>query len=511
SKSKAGYSDFSILQIPGYPSTKHCPHTGKVRVPVIMMEYADMKFTLNRNVCEEYFNGTTRTPYSSDTRFDGYSSVAQYFYDSSNGQLEFEFDLYGPYTATNNHDYYGKASRNISVILSEAVSKADKDINFKQYDSDGNGIVDMVYIMYAGTGANLSGDNNDVWPACYPGNQNISTSDGVRITTIGGANELAGYSKGSPIRAGVGVTVHEMSHGLGLPDLYNTGTPKNPATGLPDYSNCGPEDWDVMDGGENLYNAMWPCLYTAWERDIMGWMKIEELTMPTDITIYPLNDSQGRGKAYRITNPANKNEYYIIENNCVGEWNQYQNGQYGTGLMVYHINSSSTGFAMTPNNTYGKPNITILPADGYIMGLYNSGEKIMYNGVLTTMPEKDSDFRSQYFRPESQGDPYPGAKGVTSVAAFKNYTGTEMVSQYPVTDIIKNADGSVSFKFKGGTIYGDADGNGIVNMSDANLVANYALGRTVEIKNPTAADVDKDGEITMKDAKEIVNIYLSNE
>ncbi|MBQ0075402.1 MAG: hypothetical protein KBT34_14575, partial [Prevotella sp.] len=34
SKSKAGYSDFSILQIPGYPSTKHCPHTGKVRVPV---------------------------------------------------------------------------------------------------------------------------------------------------------------------------------------------------------------------------------------------------------------------------------------------------------------------------------------------------------------------------------------------------------------------------------------------------------------------------------------------
>ena len=398
-----------------------------------------------------YFNGTTRTPLSEETKWNGYSSVSEFFKDASFGLFEPIFELYGPYTAKNKHDYYGKNSRNISVILSEAVSKADNDIDFSQYDSNNDGKVDMVYIFYAGTGANLSGDNNDVWPACFPGNQNISTNDGVRITTIGGANELAVYASGSPtgesLRAGIGVTIHEMSHGLGLPDLYNTGTPRNPATGLPDYSNGGPEDWDIMDGGENLYNAMWPCQYTAWERDVLGWMDIEELTESEDITIYPLNDKKGRGKAYRITNPANPNEYYVIENNCVGEWNQYQNNKYGAGLMIYHLNSSSTGFAMTPNNTYGKPNITILPADGYIMGLYNRGEKIMYNGVLTTMPVKDSEFRSQYFNPESQGDPYPGLKKVTALRSFKNYSGPEMSEIYGITDIRKNEDGSIYFHY----------------------------------------------------------------
>lgn len=505
-----------LLYIDGYPNTNtHCPHIGKVRIPIILMEYPDQKLSFDRDVYEEYFNGTKKTPYTAATRFDGYSSVAQFFKDASFGQFEPVFELYGPYTTNNNHNYYGKKSRNISVILSEAVSKADKDIDFTQYDSDHNGKVDMVYILYAGTGANLSGDDNDVWPACYPGNLNISNSDGIRITTIGAANELAIHAQGSPtgkpLRAGIGVTCHEIGHGLGLPDLYNTGTPRNPQTGKPDYSNGGPEDWDIMDGGENLFNAMWPCQYTAWERDIMGWLCIEELTEPADVTIYPLNDPEARGKAYRITNPANPSEYYILENNLSNEWNQYQYNQYGSGLMMFHINSNSNGFSMTPNNTYGKPNITIIPADGYIMGLYNRGETIMYNGVVTTMPTEDSDFRSQYFRPESKGDPYPGSKAVTSVAAYKNYTGEDMVNRFPITDITQNADGSISFKFMGGQpqiLLGDADGNGVVNMDDAYTVINYYIGETTTLPNPDAADVNGDGIVNMIDANIIVNIHL---
>lgn len=440
----------------GYPSANLCPHTGTVRVPVILMQYADRDFSLDMDVIDEYFNGTTKTEYSQETRFQGYSSVAEYFRDASFGKFDLKFDIYGPYTANNKHDYYGKKSRNISVLLKEAVAKADGDIDFAQYDSNGNGYVDMVYVFYAGTGANMSGNDNDVWPACYPGNQNIGTQDGKTINVIGGANELAIYASGSPtgkdLRAGIGVTCHEMSHGLGLPDLYNTGTPKNPKTGKVDWSNCGPEDWDLMDGGENMYNAMWPCTYTAWERDIMGWLDVENLTESADITIYPLNDLQGRGKAYRLANPANPNEYYILENNIRNEWNHYQYMQYGSGLMIYHLNSQDKGFSMTPNNTYGEPNITILPADGYIMALYNRAETILYKGNIVKMPKDDSTFRSQYFRPEMKGDPYPGSKNVTALAAFNNYAklvGDKDLSElYSITDIRKNEDGSISFKFK---------------------------------------------------------------
>lgn len=440
--------------IPSYPSNKFCPHAGDISVPIIIMEYPDRKMTLDRDVIEEYFNGTTKTPYTYETRWQGYSSVAQYFKDASLGMLNMTFDIYGPYTANNNHDYYGKKNGKSFSLLTEAVKKADGDIDFSQYDSDDNGRVDMVYIFYAGEGANISGNDYDFWPACWY-SSNITTQDGKTINVIGGANEMCVYAADSPtdtdLRAGIGVTCHEMSHGLGMPDLYNTGTPKNPETGKPDYSNCGPEDWDLMDGGENLFNAVWPCTYTAWERDVMGWIEAEDLTEQADITIYPLNDPEGRGKAYRVVNPANPNEYYIIENNTWDEWNYYQHKSYGSGLMIYHLNSNSNGFSMTPNNVYCKPNITILPADGYIMALYNREETIMYKGELVEMPSEEQGFRKQYFIPEMKGDPYPGSQNVTSLAAYNNYTkidgDKDMVELFPITDIQKNEDGSVSFKF----------------------------------------------------------------
>lgn len=505
-----------LTSIPGYPSkNSYCPHSGTIRVPIILMNYTNLNISQSQEVIEEYFNGTATTPYSAATKWQGYSSVTQYFKDASFGKLNLVFDIYGPYTADNNHDYYGKAngdSRSLT-LYKEAVQKADGDIDFSQYDSDGNGKVDMVYILYAGTGANLSGNKYDIWPGCWTSGVNISTKDGKNINVIGGANELLTYAATSPtkadLRAGVGVTCHEMSHGMGLPDLYNTGTPY--VGGREDWSNCGPEDWDLMDGGENIYNALWPCQYTAWERDVMGWTDIEELTEPDDITIYPLDDSLGRGKAYRVTNPANTNEYYIIENYGTKDWNQYITNNYGSGLMLYHLNSSTSGFSMTPNNVVGKPNITILPADDYIMALYNSGKTIEYKGSVVTLPKDYSEFRSKYFVPETKGDPYPGSQNVTAVAAYKNYTGEDMVNKYPITDIKKNTDGSVSFKFMGGksqVLLGDADGNGVVNKDDAYAVINYYIGETDSLPNKEAADVNGDGIINMIDANMIVNIYL---
>ena len=492
--------------IAGYPSAdKFCPHSGKIRVPVILMEYAEtdsdnVKFEFDKETFEEYFNGTKKTPYSSATRFQGYSSVAQYFNDASYGDLQFEFDIYGPYTANKGHDYYGHHSddgyptgNHEFALLTEAVKKADPDIDFSQYDTNGNGYVDMVYVLYAGTGANISGDENDFWPSCWY-NCSISTADGnkIKINVIGGANELtisaANYG-GTPIRAGVGVTCHEMSHGLGLPDLYWTSgsTPKD-AQGYVDYNNCGPEDWDVMDGGENLYNAMWPCMHTAWERDIMGWITAEELTEPCDVTIYPLN--KNGGKAYRVTNPANTNEYYIIENYMYDEWNYYINARYGRGLMITHVNASSNGLSMSCNNTYGKPSVTLLPADGFVLGDYSEGETIQYRGNVVKMPsasETDSsgnytnNWNDLYFLPEAKGDPYVATKyagdPVTSVAAYKNYAGEDMVTKYPITDIKRNSDGSISFKFMGCASTGIAD----VNASNDKKSDVYTIdGRAVD-------------------------------
>ena len=237
------------------------PHMGEIHIPIILMNYTDKQFVLGNGdkeklyeIFEEYFNGTTKTPYTSETRFKGYSSVRQYFVDASYGKFTPVFDLYGPYTTSREHDYYGKASGRTSYLLKEAIQLADPDIDFSKYDSNNDGNADLVYVLYAGTGANLSGNRNDVWPACWC-NRTFSTQEGKTVNIIGVSNELATNSfQGEPIRAGIGVFCHEMSHGLGLPDLYWTlGYTPTDVNGEADFDNCGPEDWDIMDGGENLY------------------------------------------------------------------------------------------------------------------------------------------------------------------------------------------------------------------------------------------------------------------
>ena len=458
----------STRAISGYPSADNfCPHTGTVKIPVILMEYPDKPFTQlsetksTKEIFDSYFNSNKTYSYS-DNSLGGYSSVAQFFYDGSMGKLSFEFELFGPYTAIHKHDYYGKEGGKEFELIKEAVHRADSVIDFTRYDTDQNGKVDMVYVLYAGTGANLSNNDKDFWPKCYYG-INIETEDSISINVIGGANELVREKseKETAIRAGIGVTCHEIGHGIGLPDLYWTRS-DDPidADGYTDYNNCGPEGWDLMDGGENLYNGIWPCQFTAWEREILGWLDVQELTEPTHITLYPLNKKEG--SACRVTNPENANEYYIIENYAPDEWNEYVNRRYGSGLMITHVNTSAAGLSMSPNNTYGKPNVTILPADNYILALYSNGKTIRYRGQVVTMPSaRDIDennkrpFYESYYYPEMKGDPYVGSKSsapVNYLAAYKNYTGEEMATRFPITDITRNDDGSISFKFMGGEV-----------------------------------------------------------
>lgn len=417
------------------------PHMGEIHIPIIMMEYYDRPFVLGNGekeklyeIFEEYFNGTKRTPYSSATRFHGYSSVRQYFNDASNGKFTPVFDLYGPYQASRAHNYYGKANGKTSLLLSEAVALADEDIDFSQYDSNDDGNVDLVYVLYAGTGANLSGDRTDVWPACWY-NRSIATQDNKIVNVIGATNELAvGDYNGEPMRAGIGVFCHEMSHGMGLPDLYWTLNymPKD-AYGNVDFDNCGPEEWDLMDGGENLYNGMWPCQYTAWEREYMGWVDAEEISEAQNITLIPQNKG---GKAYKITNPANEYEYYTIEHTGYDDWNYYLNKTYGNGMLIMHLNATANGFEMTPNNVYGRPRVSIVPADGKVIAYYSYSElpSVSYGDYTNSI----------------KGDIYPGIQNVTSVASFNNYMGEDMASAFPITNIVKNEDQSVSFRFMGG-------------------------------------------------------------
>lgn len=124
-------------------------------------------------------------------------------------------------------------------MIIEACQLVDDKVNFKDYDWDGDGEVDQVFVIYAGYGEHAGAPSNTIWPhESSLGNRSIML-DGVRINTYACSSELNGNS--GQVMAGIGTPCHEFSHCLGFPDLYDT-----------DYSGAfGMSYWDVMNSGSH--------------------------------------------------------------------------------------------------------------------------------------------------------------------------------------------------------------------------------------------------------------------
>ena len=88
------------------------------------------------------------------------------------------------------------------------------------------------------------------------------------------SNELAGKENKKKEKEkinGIGLFCHEFSHTLGLPDIYAIDKKAK------NQDDQGMEFWDLMDGGTEVRGGRVPASYLAWEREVMGWMKIDEL------------------------------------------------------------------------------------------------------------------------------------------------------------------------------------------------------------------------------------------
>lgn len=433
-------------------ATRPFPHIGTPKALVIFAEFADKSFTYPVEQLKALFNSTEYDPSSGR---HSYSSLGQYFEDMSFGQYHPQFDFAGPYKLSGTIADYGKnidgKDSNYASFVKDAVEAADADVDFSQYDADGDGYVDLVYILYAGLGENSGGVSSDcLWPKSGYGN--YGEADGKKIYRWGINNELAGdgtrtdETTGLPYLNGIGVLAHEFCHTLGLPDFYPTAK----WTDVTWYDNQSMEYWDLMDNGENNYNGYYPTPLTAWERELFGWMDIETLDSPCDVTLTPLQDG---GKAYRIMNDNDPeaNEYYIIESIPNGAGSGWYYRMRGNGMLVTHIDMTNykLGNFVSPNNEQGHPRITIVPADGILMTSYR----------LSLDVESPNYIKSADYYADHAGDTYPGTTASTELTDYKAYYGPV---DKPITEITQNGF-DVSFKFMGGDI-DDAVKNVVKNI-----------------------------------------------
>lgn len=394
-----------------YPS--YVPHTGSIAIPVILVNFNDVHFSIKkpREAFEQFFNGTEQKSMGNGNA-KNHGSVAQYFSDMSSRAFTPTFKIYGPVTLDQDETYYGgnthgnNSDENPRDLVKDAIAKlqssSEKIDDATSFCADGNS-VDCVYIIYAGVGQNYSTYPNatdDVATAVWANTSTVSgtlAGKSLRWYSMAGeltplylnSNEVFDTKEGTvPCIAGVGVTCHELSHALGLPDFY-------PTSASAQVDNQEMEYWDLMDGGEYGANGFYPTAYTAWEKQQMGWpVDIQELSSDQQVTI--ANSTEEGGTAYKITNSDNKNEYFMLESIQQKGWNSYQ---YGNGLLVYHVNKPNNGTVNifdTYNNIKGYPGMAVVPADGACLSSYLDANKDTYTSSL-------------------RGDLFPGTGNVTNM------------------------------------------------------------------------------------------------
>ena len=428
----------------GKVTPAYFPHTGSPKALVILVEFQDVKFKTSDPVATftHYLKGAEgeAAPEANNAYVTkgmvNYGSVSQYFNDMSQGKFTPQFDIVGPVTVSKNSAYYGgnagKATDvNLAQMIAEACKGVSDKVNFADYDQNNDGYVDLVYVIYAGYSESINGNSSDcLWPksgtnAFYePGTNNLLKLNGKRICRYGINNELNATPtvvnnqfNGMPLLNGIGLFCHEFSHTMGLPDLY-------PTVEASRVDNQNPEYWDLMDGGEYTYSGYFPTPYSPWEMDVMGWTAPFELgDEAKQVNLYSYANSR---TAYKIN--GENDEYLLIQNIQTEGWWRGIAKAFKTGMLVWRIDYPYTTVSLDNrlNNEKGKPNVMIVPADGYVISAYNK-------------QRTDDEYKESL-----QGDPFPGATNKTELLSVVLNNST---LKKPFYNIKETDDGVITFDY----------------------------------------------------------------
>lgn len=418
------------------------PCTGSPKIPVVLVQFSDTKFLPASEKLPEvweryqgFFNGSGIEGVRY-TEGNSVCSVRDYFVSQSDSIFKPDFTVMGPITLDNGYAYYGegkKSDYNINKFYSEACKKAASQYNldWTVFDNNKDGVIDFIFFIYAGEGENYDQANtNLIWPKEWTTQYTVAVDDkNLKFGGFGCTNEtLAGEMDG------IGTCCHELSHALGLPDLY----PTNYTTGF------GMDYIDLMDSGCYEQGARCPVGYSAYERDFMGWKKLETISYDKQATLTLLPLVKRDSKAYKILNPNNPNEYFILENRQNLGNDQYLcyfGKSYGAmhGLLIYHVEYVASYWSSNViNNDDKHQRYTIVPADGNLMSYYS-------------FAESDHAALEKYIK-SMLGNTYPGYKNVTEMSSYAVYTGGTI--NMKVDNIRETEDKEIILDLNGGDASG---------------------------------------------------------
>ncbi len=317
------------------------PTKGSPRSLVLLVSFSDLEMGESLQDFRDLLN---KSGYNHN---GATGSCRDYYIASSDSIFMPQFDCFGPFKMPEKMEYYGRnESNSTSAHAAQMVAQAcqmahDSGVNFKDYDTNHDGLLDNVFIFFAGHNEAEGGGENTIWPH----QSNISYMDvrldGVQVTSYACTSEYKG--SGGTTRCGVGTFCHEFGHVIGQPDFYDT-----------DYNYYSVGNWDIMCQGSYNNGGNTPPTFSAYERMYEGWLTPKQLELPGQ---YMLNDIPFHKEAYLIAETThnlsgkspNPNEFFLLDYRSGDNvWDSYLPG---LGMIIWHIDYSASAWTSnTPNN-----------------------------------------------------------------------------------------------------------------------------------------------------------------
>jgi immune inhibitor A len=263
------------------PIVKPDPIVGSKNALVLMVDFEDLPSTSSTQDFQKllFSTGDYEVP-----------SMRDYFREASWDQLDINGDIKGWYRADKKYSDYvdqGHTSENTlkwrmpkaRELVKEVLIKIKEsgDIqDFSKYDSNGDGKLDLLIIVYAGKGADRAN-----YSYIYPHQSHLDPfylQDDVMVDHYILVHEIPSYD--------LGTFCHEVGHSLGLPDLYT--------------DNCTVVgQWCLMGYGCTIDDGRLPGHLSAWCKLHLGWTEPEIINgVPKSYQIPEITSSLK--KIYRI-------------------------------------------------------------------------------------------------------------------------------------------------------------------------------------------------------------------
>lgn len=379
------------------------PSTGKRKLLVLLVNYSDTQTRYSRQDIQDMM---------SKENYGGIGSLRDYYLEQSYGKLDLDITVSDWIKLPKPKGTYG--ADGASTIIYDALSQLSQTLDLKQFDNDGDGILDGLAVIHQGTGQEASMDASDIW----------SHSSIIYGQTFNGVT-VRRYTIEPEINArtqklqNIGVIAHEFGHALGAPDYYDT---DYEASG--EFSGTG--IWDLLANGawSGDYGSR-PTGVNAWQKWIWGWTEPTLLDESTTITDMP--SATDSPVAYRMET-GTPGEYFIMENRQNSKGFDYSLP--GHGLIIYHVNENlikSKLFTNDINATYPQ-GIYAVCSDA---GVDPDRQPTSYGNINSSY----APFPGEGGHTEFSDNTLPSAKSLEGRASYRALT--------DITDV----DGKVSFTY----------------------------------------------------------------